>query len=563
MVVGDIVTIQYHGTWQILQIVANDVDLLNLTANPTGYVIAGGHTLSWSHIGVQLPPGRMGCYGMGRNWMSLVDGKQFIASDIVGGSSGTVAENYRDAVLNITENLYLAGGGNFTVPGSIGDIKAMRFMATLDTSLGQGPLQVLTPKTVFTCNAPVDRLTWQDITNPILTESLITNGGLSQEGTVTVNGDLLFRAVDGLRSLILGRRETNTWGTTPISREVDLIIQQDSQSLLGHTSSVVFENRFIHTTGGATDAQGVYWRGLAVINLDPVSSLRGKAPSVYDGLWTGLNVLQLVVGDFSGVERCFAFTLNLVNHEIEVWELLRDNDAYYDADTRRITWEFSFPIKFGQVDPKKREQLRLFDGEIHVDNMLGPVDFEVFYKPDQWPCWVSWHAWKECALAPIPTNPLTANYKPQFRPYMGLGEPSPDPCDETNNRPLREGYTFMVKIRVTGHCRFLGARFAAVTTPQPVFAPKVCEPICLEGQQEIIAEQVNNGVALVDALEAITLNDGTVVPIIGTGQQICQGNYGRVYNISDGKWYDLLAYTENDGSKVPICGQTPHNTPTG
>lgn len=610
MLVGDVLTLKVGargiGTFQVVTVIgANTVTLLNLTALPNGYTVPAAVTtlFSWSHPGAQLPPGRMGTYGIGRNWVSLVDGKQFVASDLVGGSSGTQAENYRDAVLQVTENLYLAGGGNFTVPGSVGDIKAMRFTATLDASLGQGPLQVLTPKTAFSCNAPVDRLTWQDITNPILTESLITNGGLSQNATVLVNGDMVFRSVDGVRSLILGRREANTWGTTPISREVETFLRQDSQSLLSHSSACVFDNRMLMTTGGITDPQGVYWRGLLSLNLDPVSSLRGKAPSVWEGLWTGINTLQLIVGDFEGVERCFAFTLNVVNHQIELYEILRDYQAYYDNDTKRIVWEFEMPPRaFGQLDPKKREQLCLRDGEIHVDNLLGPVDFEAYYRPDQWPCYVPWHAWTECAKAPDATKPETANYQPQFRPYMGLGQPAIEPCDPTNDRPLREGYTFQPKLRVTGHCRFLGARYASHITPQPEFAPMVCDAICRPEEEEQVREEVQNGYTLVNAIECITQNDGTVVPIITGNQQQYFGTYGyapnivdgflysvvpqqlndgsyapiadqsphtsgppphRLLNISDGLWYDLKTITLNDGTVVPICDQTSHASPTG
>jgi hypothetical protein len=114
----------------------------------------------------ELPPGRMGVYAMSRNWMCLPDGKQFLASDLVGGSSGTVANNFRDAVLKISENTYLAGGGNFTIPGSFGEIRAMSFAAQLDASLGQGPILIFTPNHVFTCQSPLCTI-WQDRTNLI------------------------------------------------------------------------------------------------------------------------------------------------------------------------------------------------------------------------------------------------------------------------------------------------------------------------------------------------------------------------------------------------------------
>lgn len=476
MNLGDLVTLPNKGTLAVQTISGTNVTFLNIDAGPVGQVIAGPFTISWIRIGADLAPGRMGVYGLGRNWMSLIDGKQFVASDLVGGASGTQAQSYRDAVLKITENLQLAGGGTFMVPGSVGDIKAMRFDATLDASLGQGALQVLTAKTVFSCQAPVDRLTWQNLSNPILTESLISNGGLSQNSTVMANGDLLFRSVDGIRSLILGRRDFNTWGNVPASREVNPILDSDDVNLLQYSSAVIFDNRLLMTTKPTSSIQGVYHRGLVALNFDPLSSLRGKQASVYDGLWTGLNIFQIVTGDFNNEERCFAFTLNTISHTLELYELLKTDKEHYDNGDGRITWGFESPVLFGKSLNPNRHLLRLSDGEIFIDNLLGNVDFKVFYKPDQWPCWVPWHSWRECARQPT-TDPATAGYKPQFRPALGLGEPSASDCDETNNRVLREGFWFQVKILVTGHCRFLGARFRAVTQPLPTFSKKTCVPI--------------------------------------------------------------------------------------
>lgn len=489
MLIGDILTIAKYGTFSVQNVPGGGVtvELVNITGIP-GKKLALASAVTWSHVGVtysptdkiQLPPGRMGTYGMGRNWVCLADGKQFVASDLVGGSSGTAANNYRDSVLYITENQYLTGGGNFAVPGSIGDITFMKFMATLDTSLGQGPLMVGTHSQVFSCQSPVDRLLWQDVQNPILTNALITNGGLSQNSTKNVNGDIVMRSVDGIRSLILARRDFTTWGNTPISREVDPLLSHDSPDLLPWTSSIVFDNRMLMTSVPSLVDQGVFFRAIVPLNFDPVSSLRGKAQSVYDSLaWTGLNILQLFVGEFQGTERAFALTLNRTTTTpfIELYEILPSaTSQIYDlSDTdHRIVWTFESPVLFNQnVNPAK-DLLRLADGEIMVDQMLGTVTFQVWYKPDQYPCWTKWFEWDECAAV------TSSQSQFQFRPRMGLGEPSADDCDPSTNRPMREGYSFQIKLVVSGHCRFLGARIKATVCNQSKFAPQQCKPICDE-----------------------------------------------------------------------------------
>ena len=451
------------------------------TYDPGGAIAAGTVIAMPQSIYPELPAGRMGAYGMGRVWMSLVDGKQFLAGDINGGPSGTIGNNYRDAVLHVSENTYLAGGGYFSTPGAWGDIRAMIFTTTLDTSMGQGPLLVLTPTRTFSCYAPTDRTTWALVTNPILTEALITNGAEGHYSTVTANGDAIFRAVDGIRSLVIGRRDFETWGNVPISGEMDRVLSLDTEELLVYSSAIVFDNRLLMTAGpSAVVGHGVFHPGLIALNFDPLSTIRGKAPSVYDGLWTGLNTLQLVVGRFSSTERGFAFTYSLGTEEIELYEILPTPvDVFstvewptdieiYDNEVEAIIWTGESPVLFKSRDPRQQDFHRLVDGELLVDNLVSTVDFEVYYKPDQYPCWIPWFAWSECA-------PKTTDIsKPQFRPRMGLGEPSGTPCDASTNRPFREGYTFQVKWVIRGHCRVLGFRAKAITAPQPKFAPPQC-----------------------------------------------------------------------------------------
>ena len=467
MNVGDVLTFKNIGQGIVAQLTGgNFADIYNQSMFPVGQKVLATTLVTWQHsTSKQLPPGRMGVYGMGRNWFSLTDGRQFVGSDIVGGASGTQAQNFRDAVLNITENTYLAGGGNFSVPGSVGDIRAMIFTATLDTSLGQGALLVVTPSITFSCNAPVDRLTWQDITNPILTESMIANGGLGQWSTIGVNSDTIMRAVDGIRSLTLARRDFNTWGNTPISFEMSRILPNDDNTLLKYGSAVFFDNRMIMTTGPQATDRGVIHRGLVVMNCDPVSSLRGKAPSVWDGLWTGLDVLQLVYGEFGLKERCFAFVLNRINGQFELWEIQTSVDAEFDqidGQNVPITWSFESPLIFKPEDDRKPTPLRLKDGEFFIDDLVGRASFQVFYRPDSAACWVPW---KTFAVCNDPASPNMA-----YRARVGLGEP-PFACEVANNKPYNEAFWWQVKVVVTGSCSIKKMRFKACTIPEIEFAP--------------------------------------------------------------------------------------------
>jgi hypothetical protein len=439
------------------------ITAVNLFDTPGATVLSGAllRTLP------ELPPGRAITYGMGRVWETMIDGISFLAGDIVDGSSGTPQYNYRDSVLRITENGFLSDGGLFRVPGTVGEIKALKFVALLDASLGQGPLQVFTSNSVFACQAPVDRTTWSKLDNPILVQSLIGSGGVAQNAVSLANGDILFRASDGtIRSLLMARLDFNRWSNTPISREMQRAIDLEDDTLLSGSFVDVFDNRALIGTGLTQCPRGVFSKSLVALNFDPVSSLAGEETSIYDGQWDGLNILQTVTGFFNGVERCFAICLGADLTAIELHEILPSggpSSSTLDDGVNRISSYFESPfLDFGDQGKEQHNYHRLEYGEIYVDELSGPVHFDAFYKPDQWPNWIPWNSWDETF------DPST---DPGFRPRIGLPSPDGDVYDNTNDRPLREGYWFQFKLVVTGHARFLGARFQASLIPEPSFNP--------------------------------------------------------------------------------------------
>jgi hypothetical protein len=404
----------------------------------------------------ELPPGRCGAYIMGRNWMSLPDGISFIASDQNGDASGTQAFNFRDASLKVTENTLLAQGGVFSVPSNGGQITFFKGLATLDSSLGQGQVQVGTPNLIFSCNAPQDRSQWQSTTNPILTVSLVTNGGLGQDSAVLSNGDLFFRSIDGIRSLVLARREFMSWGNTPQSQEVSPTLSDDDPALLNFCPGIVFDNRLIMGSSPVQGEFGTYWTSAVVMNFDPISTLQGKAPSIWEGRWTGRNIFKFVSGMFNGVERCFAFTYDVVNERISICELLRSGSVNVDNTADQITWGGESPILLnsrGDAD----DLLRMTDGEIYLKDVKGAVDITVWFRPDYDQNWHVWRSW---------TIPVGATYQPR----MGLGKP-PNASDPTTRRPWCEGYSFQLKFEFIGHCFLFGGRLMAEKVADKSFAP--------------------------------------------------------------------------------------------
>jgi hypothetical protein len=206
---------------------------------------------------------------------------------------------------------------------------------------------------------------------------------------------------------------------------------------------------------------------IIALNFDPVSSLRGKAPSVYDGSWIGLNAYQLIKGQFSGVERAFSLCYNANTGKNELYEILKQDQAYFDNDTTRIVSAFQTAAMFREVQGKTQFDLcRLLDGEIYLDGIRGTTDVQVWYKPDSYPCWVQWSKFSICN--PVAQDDSTS--KPGYRTRIGLGQPSMQPCEPINNRPMCMFYWCQFRFVFTGPYRFLGLKVKSCIEAQSQYA---------------------------------------------------------------------------------------------
>ena len=402
----------------------------------------------------EIKTGKMMSYVNGRIWYALPDGFSFRATDIVYGD-GT-----RASVLKETENTFLNEGGDFAVPSDSGGITAMAVPGNPDTSLGQGPLLVFTPRYVFSIQAPVDRDTWKNLNYPIQAISLLTSGALGSRSAITVNGDVFYRAVDGVRSFIIARRSFNDWGNTPISNEILNIAENDQTNLLWASSAVVFDNRLLMTGQPRYRADGVIHKALMVLDFDLITSLRKKFPPAWAGIWTGLDVLQILKTENAYGDACFAIARGSDN-TIQIWEVSKTSkfDSNLSDPKKEIQWlvqtrAYNFELPFGLK--------KLDSGDIFIDSLDGNVGFNVEYRPDQYPSWLEWAEWSECAITTQCDNlcPIS-NFQPQYRPKMRLPTPTDIPCNSTISTPTRNLYEVQLNISISGYCRIKSIRVHA------------------------------------------------------------------------------------------------------
>lgn len=392
----------------------------------------------------QVPTGRAMSYANARLTVCLADGVSYVVSDIAGGPTGP---------LYFTENNFLATDGTFSLPSNMGEITSIAPLANLDSTLGQSNVQLFTNEGAVSFNAPFDRTTWQSLTYPISTVSLLGSGPRSDYSVVNVNGDKWYRTDDGINSFIVGRRDMNMWGQTAMSHEVSLFIENDAENLLDRSAGALYQQWLIQTCKPQFDPlHGVYHMGLVALDFTPITAIGIKEPPAWDGMWTGQKFLQLSTVKVKGKQRCFVFILS-ATATIQLWEL--DASIGYDLLADGTKQRIRRAIEFKRLSAGNPKELKILDGfELWISELKGTVDFNLFYRPDQYATWFPWQSAQECASECSTEACATGdqlNLQPQYRPRMSFQQP-PVVCETGNSNPSDHGYQFQARLEITGEC---------------------------------------------------------------------------------------------------------------
>jgi hypothetical protein len=120
-----------------------------------------------------------------------------------------------------------------------------------------------------------------------------------------------------------------------------------------------------------------------------------------------------------------------------------------------------------------RDQKRLSGAELWIDQIIGDVNFNLKFRPDQYPCWQDWYSWSHSTLykdcGPSATcAPKT--YLTQNRPRVGVPEP-PITCDPATGRSLNFGREFQARLEWTGHAQLRLLELVAQKTPEENTVP--------------------------------------------------------------------------------------------
>lgn len=476
--VGNVIEVEFVGTFEVTAIAGNVITIKTISSQKVGFLI-GYTTQIFFTPTAELPAATAMDYYMGRIWYAR--GRTYTAGDIVKGPSGTLAYNFRDSILKITENPLAFGGDGFTVPGEAGDIRAIDHTAELDTALGQGQLYIFTRSSIYRLAVPVTRQQWidtADSTQPLQTVAQLRYGSVSDRCLVHVNGDIFYQTMEpGIRSLALAIRHFGQWGNTPISNNEERILRFNDRSLMRFASGIEYNNRLLMTALPTQTPVGVAFQALIPLDFDLISTLEEKRPPAWEGMQEGLDILEVLEGDFGGRQRAFAVVHSRASSAIQVWEITDHlKGDFNQTGEARINWVVETPAyTWGQEFLLKE----LMGGELWIDRLHGEVLITVEYRPDGDPCWHFWNQWTVCSARNTcedVNNPVCypiTDYPEGYKQTMALPRPQTE-CAPAMARPVSIGYQFQAKITVMGWCRIRGFIMYAKPVEKALYYSMVC-----------------------------------------------------------------------------------------
>lgn len=432
----------------------------------------------------ELPPGGPMDFYLGRFWYA--QGLTASAGDITGGNSGTPNYQFRDAILNVTENPLVLGGDGFAVPANEGNITALSHNATQDAALGQGNLFMFTSKGAHALSVPITRTDWIAATSsnaPKIVPVQLAMGTNSDRSVVPVNGDLFYQdPLANIRTMLTAVRYFGQWGNIPVSSNIQRLVRFTDKSLLQWGGGIYFDNRMIQTALPLQTPQGTIHQALSVLDFESISAYGRDLIPTWEGMHEGLDILQMFTGIFSGEQRAFAIVVSRADFSLQLWELTKaerfdntDGPIQMIAEFPALTWGNEFALK------------ETIGAELWIDRLYGDCVFLLEYRPDGESCWQKWHEWKACTprdscentsldpctgLSQVLCYPLTT-FGESYRQTMTLPKP-PRACSNGSGRPSNIAYQIQARLTVTGFCRIRGFILHASPYERQFYKDKVC-----------------------------------------------------------------------------------------
>lgn len=379
-------------------------DKIELFDYPDYNVIIDGDTVRRADPKKQETPiSTNGAYNQNRLFITN-NGAEFTAGDPVGSLAAPDAPITFKEVLTSGSpffgQFFASATGEALYP-----FTAIGFIQNVDANTGIGSLFLGTENKVLYYHSEQPRDSWSG-GQPFGGVLLNNVGIVGPRSFCNVNSDLFFMAPEGhVYVLSTARNDAKKWGNLPISREVEKYIIQRDKSLFKFSVLGYFDNRvFITVNPYRVRVQDRFLRpvtdyahaGFVVINLENMATFLTQGTPVWDGLWTGVNPMDMCTAD----SRCFIMAKDGGSNKI--YEL----SAFESYDTiagKRRTIEsviYTKEYNFGSPYVQKQE----YSIATHFKDISGDFSFNVEKKPSQAHQFVEYADWdynsltEECAM---------------------------------------------------------------------------------------------------------------------------------------------------------------------
>lgn len=281
-------------------------------------------------------------------------------------------------------------------------ITAVGYLEAIDSSTGIGPMFVATNKVVYAFQTQLERTQWGITT--FGTKVLSTSGITGQRAFVNVGSDLWFMGGDArIRSFSVARGDQAKWARTPLDKEVKNWMRLCDRSLLKYTVAAYHNNRIFFTVNpqltSAKDLDGnkvldISFKGIVSLGLDPVSGFLQNPSPAWEGLWTGVNPMELIELD----QDLYIFskdpgnvnTLYFVESDEITWDTYQGKKK--QITSRIETRGYSFAQEGLMYSLK--EEVTVFPG---LRDVGGKFCFQLERKNDEFPNYTLWRTFKHDA----------------------------------------------------------------------------------------------------------------------------------------------------------------------
>lgn len=442
----------YMQSWMIQ--VHDRLYFQNGIQNPIGWDGVGEAYFIPSTSADGMPIGTAMAYNQGRLVVFTTD-NYAIVSDYIYGNG------VRDTkgVEKFTEWKFNTDLGAIGTPADLGSIVGGISIPRPGTINGQAELLVMCEQGAYTLDLTGERSTW--FTKGIQTPVLQGRGGASAYSLVAANSDVWFSTADAeISSYKYERSEREkVWGDTALSREVGLYLGFTDPSRMKYVSSVRAANRLlttccITTKPGSLGGTHRYGQGIVALDFDKGSTVNAKAGFSWDGLWTGLNTVQLVNLYVNGNTRCLS-----VSHDEDginrVYEITKkdNNDFREDGSESMIQSAYETPFMFETVEPQEAPILRSFRGcNLHASGVRREAFFSFRYRSNYRQKWHDLHGPVRLGVTQEATDAAKQNVLPNYGLLEGMiqtPEPRESDC-EANYELTRVANSFQVEVSIKG-----------------------------------------------------------------------------------------------------------------